>query len=144
MGSTRVLLATLPCVLLGWLCAPAAVAVRPWPKESLPAFERQLNSRQVKAVSLRAGSRRFRVLLKDGTRRVVVFPAGAKKRLVSDAKAAGVVVRLPKPPPVSHRRRYIAAAVVIVVILLAVAGWLLLRRRRRMREEQGPRLAAPA
>jgi hypothetical protein len=108
-------------------------------KESVVVFEGQLRGHRVRAVTLFPKAHRFHVVLTDGRKVGVVFPAAQQQRLVGEVAAAGVAMKTAKAKAVSHKRRYIAAGILIVAIALAVAAWLVMRSRRRREEEVGPR-----
>ncbi len=130
-------LAVLACAFVALASASALAATAPAPKESIAVFEGQLHGHQVRAVTLRPKAHRLTVLLGDGHKVVVVFPASRQQQLRSAAEAGGVTVKVAKVKPPSHKRRDIAIAVVLV-IALAVGAWLLMRRRRTREEEYGP------
>ncbi len=132
-------IALLACV--GALAATApALATEQAAQESVAVFEGQLNRRQVRAVTLHTKSHKLKVTLKDGSKVSVVFPASEQQRLLEDAKAHRVVVKVTKAQPPSHTRRYVAIGVaVVLVIALAAGAWLFMRRRRIREEELGPR-----
>lgn len=138
--------ALLACSCAGASLAPVAVAAATAAattapvKESVVAFEGQLNGRRVQAVVLHTEAHRLRVTLSDGRKVTVAFPASEQQRLLEDARAHGVTVKVAKVEPPSHKRRDIAIGVgiVIVVIAIALGIWLLVRKRRMRAELYGP------
>lgn len=132
-------LAVLACAFAALASASALAATAPAPKESIAVFEDQLHSHQVRAVTLHPKAHNFHILLSDGRKVVVVFPASRQQQLQSAVEGSGVTVKVAKVQPPSHKRRDIAIAVaVVLVIALAVGAWLLVRRRRMREEEYGP------
>ena len=120
--------------------APApALAATTTPRESVAVFEGQLYGHQVRKVTLLPRAHNFRVLLSNGSKVVIVFPASRQQQLRSAVEASGVTLTAAKVTPPSHKRRDIAIAIgVVVIIALAAGAWLLVRRRRMHEEEYGP------
>jgi ATP-dependent Zn protease len=96
-------------------------------------FEGQLNGHQVSKVTMFTKAHSFRATLVDGRVVRVVFPSAEQQRLIDDARAKSITVKVARGQPPSHKRRYIVGGIVIVLV---VAGLLVYMRRRRMREEE--------
>ena len=119
------------CALVSTATALAATSI---PSESLVTFEGQLNGHQVSKVTLFAkNSHSFRVTLVDGHIVRVAFPSAEQQRLINNAKAKGITVKVATGEPPCHKRRYIAGGVVIVLIGVGLLAYL---RRRRTRNEE--------
>ena len=112
------------------------------PQESLVVFEGQLNGHLVRGVTLHTKAHKLHIALTNGSKAVIVLPASEQQRVLADAKAHGVTVKVAKTHPASHKRRYlIIGGVVVVAIALAAVVWLLVRRRRAREEQYGPGVA---
>jgi ATP-dependent Zn protease len=135
------LLAALLCALA--VIASAAATTMPAPKESLAAFEAQLRARQVHAATLRIKTHVLHATLVNGSKVAIAVSSQSQQRLLNDAQAAGVTVKVLRPKAASHKRRYIAGAAVLILVLLVVAFVLLKRRRSAREEELGPRAPFP-
>ncbi len=118
------------CALVSTATALAATSI---PSESLVTFEGQLNGHQVSKVTLFTKAHSFRVTLVDGHIVRVAFPSAEQQRLINDARAKGITVKVATGEPPSHKRRYIAGGVVIVLIVVGLLAYL---RRRRTRNEE--------
>jgi hypothetical protein len=113
-------------------------------KESPAAFEAQLRARQVQhAATLRTKTHLLHATLVNGSKVAIAVSSQSQQRLLNEARADGVTVKVAHVKALSHKRRYIAGAAVIILILLAAVGLLLRRRRRTREEELGPRAAFP-
>jgi ATP-dependent Zn protease len=132
------------CACMGASVTSAAASTQPTtspPHESVAVFEGQLRGGQVRVATLHTKTHSFHVLLKDGRKTVVVFPAARKQELLGQARAKGVTVKMAKAQqPPSHTRRWIAVGVALAVLIALVAGawWFFVRRRRMREEELGP------
>lgn len=117
-----------------------AAQTTPRATESVAVFTGQLKGHRVQAVTLHTKAHNFRVTLRDGRKVTVAFTASEQQRLLADARANGVTVKVAEARQPSHKRRYIAIAVAVVAVLaLGIAAWLFVRRRRLREEEYGPR-----
>lgn len=139
---TGVTIALLACALAIATATPSVVAAAVTTSESVAVFEGQLKGHQVTAIRLHPKAHSFRVTLTDGNKATVVFSASEQQRLLGEAKAHGITVKVTKVQQPSHKRRdlVIGAAIVVVVLAVAVGGWLYVRRRRMREEEHGPQV----
>lgn len=143
-----------PSSLFLSLCVVGALATLPvsalaavhFQKETLPAYEQQLAHHQVHADAFHPGAAgangHLHVSLNDGRHMSVSYAAAEQARLIAQARAKGVRVRLAtvkakSTKPVKHTLRYIAGGILIVVILVVLAVLLVGRRRRILEQAQG-------
>ena len=117
-----------------------AAAVPTYTKESKQAYEKQLNSGEIKAATFNKRLRSVRVTLKNGELFLYHYGKKESAKLESALKAKHVTVTVLKPTeaakevkPAKHKLRYIAGGILIVVLL--IVGIVLLVNRKRSRDE---------
>lgn len=141
-GPQSALALLLALVLSSAILAPAmagaAEAVH-YTKETLPQFEQQLSSGQIRVATFNRRVRSVRLTLKNGEHVLVVYKAKQSPELISKLKAKHVPVTVlsqtaaekeAKEKPVHHKIRYIAGGVLVAVIVV-VGAVLILNRRRQ-------------
>jgi hypothetical protein len=141
----RGLKAVSTAILLGFALLVAATSAAAaeesvtYVKETLPAFEAQLNGRQIQAATFNKHVRSMRLTLKNGEHKLVIYKAKGSPALIAKLQAHHVPVTIlsktaaekeAKAKPTHHKIRYIVGAVVIAVIVIAGLVLLISRRRR--------------
>jgi len=138
-------LALVVCLTLIAPAAAAAAAETPivYQPESEAAFEQQLASGQIRAVTINKRVRSLRITLTDGRYVLARYPAKQEPRVSAELKSKGEPVTVLgktqaqnelKNKPVHHKLRYIVGGIVLAVII--VVGAVLLINRRRQREDE--------
>lgn len=123
--------------------AGAAEVTVHYTKESLPAFEHQLSSGQVTAVTFNKRLRSMRITLKNGQHVLALYPkhqSGAEAAKI-EARHVPVTIltstqakaELPKTHT-AHKLRYIAGGALILVIVIVGAVLYLNRKRKGSRD----------
>jgi hypothetical protein len=138
-------LAALAALMLS-LSAPLAGALAKttpqFTKETLQAYEQQLNKGEIKEATFNKKLRSLHIALKDGRLFLYRYPRKGEPKLAEQLKAKHVPVTILKPAqadkeakakPAKHKLRYIAGGVLIAVIV--IVGIVLLVNRRRARDE---------
>lgn len=135
------------CVALALLAPEIAAGAARFQKESLQAFQQQLNAGQIHAATFNKKAHTLHLSLNDGRRMLVSYPSHEEPQLAAQLRAKGVPVAVQKKKKksvvkkaVHHTLRYIAGAIVVVVIGV-IAAVLLIDRRRKLGEARG---GAPA
>jgi ATP-dependent Zn protease len=137
--------ALLACLLASVLLAPATAAVAAgvvvhYQHESYQAFQRQLASGQIAAVTFNKKPHSAHITLTDGRKMLAIYPSHDEPQLAAALMAKGVVVSVERhkstAKPVHHTLRYIAGGILVIVIL-AILAVLLIGRRRNLAEETG-------
>jgi hypothetical protein len=115
--------------------APGTARYQP---ETEQAFQQQLAGGQIRTATINKRRRSVRLIMKDGRRLLVKYPAKQEPRVYRQLKANGVHVfvlgksqalkEVPKKA-VHHKLRYIVGGVLLAVIV--VVGTVLLVKRRR-------------
>ena|ERR1017187_10467791 len=140
LWSTLAALCLTLALLTAAASAGAAEAVH-YTKESLAAFERQMNTGQIQAAVFNRKVGSIRLPLKNGEHALVHYPKHDAPPLEAKLKAKHVAVtqlseaaanKELKEAPKHHKIRYIAGGIVLAVIV--VVGAVLLVNRRRQRD----------
>ncbi len=139
-----VCLVALACAALMLTASSAAAAITPnYQPETFKAYEQQLASGQIQAVTVNKKLRSLRVTLKDGSYVLAKYaPKEEPKSLAAlEAKHVPETILTPteaaKPvakKPVHHKLRYLAGGIVIVVIVIVGAVLYINRKRQSERE----------
>jgi hypothetical protein len=122
--------------------APAASAVVHFQRESYQAFQNQLTSGQVRAVTFNKKPHSAHVTLKNGALMLAVYPPLQEHQLAAELAAKGVPLTIEHThktttaKPVHHKLRYIAGGILVLVILTILAV-LLIGRRRNLADTGG-------
>jgi ATP-dependent Zn protease len=129
-------------VCLTLVFSPVALAAEEasihYTEESLAQYEQQLNSGQVKSVTINKRLRSLRVTLKDGSYFKARYKAKGEPEQTAKLQAKHVPFNILTPTEaeaeakkvqVHHKLRYIAGGALLVLIVL-VGGVLYMRRRR--------------
>lgn len=139
-GLRAAALAAAACLSLT-LLAPAAEAaeglVVVYQPESEQAYQQQLASGQIHAVTVNKRIRTLRVTLANGAHVLAKYPAHTEPQVVAKLKSKGARVTVlgksaaeqQAKTPHHHKLRYIAAAILVVIVAI-VAAVLLVNRRR--------------
>jgi hypothetical protein len=139
--------ALLACLFVIASLAPVGLAVATgavihFQHESYQAFQNQLASGQVKAVTFNKKPHSAHITLKNGTLMLAVYPPLQEHQLAAELAAKGVPLTIEHThkttaaKPVHHKLRYIAGGILVVVILTILAV-LLIGRRRNLAEADG-------
>ncbi len=137
--------------LLGSVVAGAQNPTPKFTKEDFSAFQAQLNSGQVTAVTFNKKAHSVHVTLKSGELLVASYPPLQYKTISAQIKAKGVpvtiehVTKAGTTTTTHHKLRYIAAGVLVVVIIVIVLVLGFNRRRPPAEAAAGdaPGAAAP-
>jgi ATP-dependent Zn protease len=127
------------CAILVLLCllapAPLSLAATPAITESYAALVHQIDNGQVVEAHVNETDHHISVILKNGSKEFVSFPAAQHKKLVDSLLHHGVtpIFTTPKkaPKPVHHVLRYVAAGVVVVLLLIGGGVWVYTRGQRQ-------------
>jgi len=127
------------CAILVLLCllapAPISLAVTPAITESYAALVRQIDTGQVVVAHVNESDHHISVVLKDGRKEFISFPAAQHKTLVDSLLHHGVkpifTTHKKTPKPVHHVLRYVAAGVVVVLLLIGGGVWVYTRGQRQ-------------
>lgn len=136
--------------LLGSATLAGAQATPKFTKEDFSAFQAQLNSGQVTAVTFNKKAHTVHVTLKSGKLLVASYPPLQYKTISAQIKAKGVpvtiehVTKAGTPTTTHHKLRYIAAGVLVVVIIVIVLVLGFNRRRPPAEATAGEATAAAA
>jgi ATP-dependent Zn protease len=122
------------------LPAIAAAAVH-FTHESYQAFQGQLQSSQIHAVTFNKKAHTVHVTLNDGRHMLAIYPSHDEPQLAALLQAKGVSVKVEKhktkTKAVHHTLRYIAGGILVIVILVILMVLLVGRRRSLMRAADG-------
>ena len=130
------------CMLASAASAAAETTVV-YVKESQQAYEQQLASGQIQAVTVNKKLRSLRITLKDGSYVLAKYGRKEEPKTVAALEAKHVPVTILTPTeaakqvtkkPVHHKLRYIVGGIVIVVIVIVGAVLYINRKRQSERE----------
>jgi 4-amino-4-deoxy-L-arabinose transferase-like glycosyltransferase len=124
----------------------AVAAVIHYQHESYQAFQNQMASGQIKAVTFNKKPHSVHITLNDGRRMLAIYPPHDEPQLAAALTAKGVPVAIERHKstvkPVHHTLRYIAGGILVLVIL-AILAVLLIGRRRNLADGTGGGVGQP-